>query len=143
MTEVRLSVNREQPVKIPAPVSIGDEFFITRVAHRRLRVQLSRSCSLKPASSLDPLCSQTERHAGGAAVMEVRPGAAATEQMDGPVVVTCLTGTIIWRWLGAHLNNWFSTFHAEDGGKAFRLPVEQESAETVKSVSACGNKLCR
>lgn len=46
---------------------------------------------------------------------------------SSPVVVTCLTGTIVWRRLGAHLNNWFSTFHAEDGRKAFRLPVEQEA----------------
>lgn len=73
------------------------------------------------------------KHAGGgAAVMEASRSRRAQGQLlqsrwmeaSSPVVVTCLTGTRA-RW-----NNWFSTSGcAEDGGKALRLPAQQDAQE--------------
>lgn len=77
---------------------------------------------------------------------KIRPGAAATQQMDGRVFTS--------RANLSHRNYW------EIAGSTFKQPVEHislrrgwqkslpsfsgaGSAETVKSVSGCGNKLCQ
>lgn len=128
----------EQTVKIPVLVFYWQWIFyhpccsLSPLSSALPQLQLKTSQQPRPALLSD---GKTCR---GAAVMEVSwsrrakvgPGAAAKSrwmEASSPVVVTCLTGTI-WRWLGAHLNNWFSTFPcAEDGRKAFRLPVEQDA----------------
>lgn len=119
MTGVRLSVNREHPVKIPAPVFYWQWIFYhpccssSPSSSTLLQLQLKTSRQPQPA----------QKSTQGAAVMEVRgsrrakvrPGAAATEQMDGRVFTSHgnLSRRNYLRWLGAHLNNWFSTFTAQ------------------------------